>query len=559
MESFPSSNTQLAAALSHSAQYITDKLGSAQISMVLGSGLGNFWKKLENCISIPYSDIPHMSAPDVPGHSGRLYFGQVAGLSLYCWGGRLHLYEGYESYQTALITHISAKLGCHTMLLTNGAGGGMRGMTPGCTMIIRDHINFEGFNTMDSYYHSLYEQDNFHCAEVYSDELSALAKEIGEREQFLPVFEGTYFCCSGPTFETPYETTSYIKLGGGSFGMSTIPEAMAAKTYGMRVLGMSLVTNLATCLLEQELSHEYVLAQSNQAASGIEQLFTKILEKISTLPPPTIRHDAAIITPTPLSSHKLQNRHRTVHLTPSDLHTALRWVQQVNQGCTAPTIAVCINFMQVSGLTNTRETLLTDLPSFPAFSKAGKQGKLTIGSVNGTRIVILSSPSEDGFDPFESLYLAKLVKDLGATHLHYHFSPCHPGVSQSTYLLDYYSMTTQCQPSPHFTSQHPARMSALGDVNVVAWAGPSLPSAAEIELGRRIGGHYTTIADMSILNAAGQVGLAHSGSMDTKGNSVNLREILLKIAQIEPNYEGIGEIVVTKSCGMPIPVKVIKN
>lgn len=554
MEAFPDSNSQLACALAQSAQFITGRLGKAQVAMVLGSGLGNFWKRLGNCESIPYGEIPYMSAPDVPGHSGRLYYGDVGGMKIYCWGGRLHLYEGYESYQTAIIAHISALLGCHTMLLTNGAGGGMKGMKPGCAMIIKDHINLEGFNTLDSYYHSLYAEANFDPQELYSPELSAIAKEIGEREQFLPIYEGTYFCCSGPTFETQYETRSYMKLGGDCFGMSTIPETLAARSYGMRVLGMSLVTNLATCLLEGELSHIYVLAQSDQAANAIEQLFCKILERIATLPAgPTF--DPAKITIRPETVHGLHNRHRRVQFSVSGMRETVQWVKRLNEGTAGAGVAICCNGMKVCDLQGKREILMTDLPNFPAFSQAGRQGTLTFGSLNGHPIAVLNSPTEEGFDPFESLFLAKLIKELGIPHIHYRFSAVNFPSSEAVYVQDYYSLTSQCLPTFLFTSSQPACISALGSAKVVAWPGPGLPSPAEREMGMKLGGDYITIADMSLFNAAGQVGLTHSGSIAVKGSQAELMAIVEKAGALGRTEE-VAEVPVALHDGDLLPVKV---
>lgn len=555
MDVFPGSNTQLASALAQSVQFITERLGKAQVSMVLGSGLGNFWKRLGNCESIPYGEIPYMSAPDVPGHSGRLYYGEVGGMKIYCWGGRLHLYEGYECYQTAIIAHISALLGCHTMLLTNGAGGGMKGMKPGCAMIIRDHINLEGFNTLDSYYHSLYSQANFDPQELYSPELCAIAKEIGEREQFLPIYEGTYFCCSGPTFETQYETRSYIKLGGDCFGMSTIPEVLAARSYGLRVLGMSLVTNLATCLLDEELSHIYVLAQSDQAANAIEQLFCKILERIATLQPGPV-FDPAKVTIRPETWHGLHNRHRQVRFSGSEMRETVQWVQKLNNGTKGADIAICCNGMDMGHLEGKREVLMADLPNFPAFSRAGRLGTMAFGALNGQQVAVLGSPTEEGFDPFESLFLAKLLKEMGILHIHYRFPAINIPPSEAIYMQDYYSLTSQCLPSFLFTSSQPTRISALGTANVVAWPGPGLPSPAEREMGRKLGGDYVTIADMSILNAAGQVGLLHSGSIAAKGSRVDLREVLERLSGLG-RAEEAAEVPLALQDGARLPVKVM--
>ena len=558
MEGYPATNTQLFSALEEIAQFIKSHLGEAKVSMVLGSGLGNFWQRLENRKLLPYSQIPYMSVPDVPGHSGTLYYGEVSGLAIYCWGGRPHLYEGFETYKTALIAHISAHLGCHTMLLTNGSGGGMRGMKAGCALVIRDHISNEGFNTLDSYYHALYNEPNFAPQEIYSEELSAIAKEVGEREKFLPIYEGTYFCCSGPTFETPYETRSYIALGGNTFGMSTIPEALAARSHGMKVLGMSLITNLASCLVEGEILHEDILKTSNLAANAIEMLFCKILEKIAVLPPgPSF--DTSQIRLRSEASHSLLRRKRFVHLMPFQMWQAVSWLHELNRGCAPLQLAFCCNSCSCQPqLTDRREVLLTDLPFFPAFSHAGKRGKLVLGSTDGTRVALVFCPTVEGLDPFEGVYLAQIFREVGVRHLHYRFQAEDLSAGQAeapVYLQDYFAFTSQCLANDLFTSRKPVRITALGDRNVVAWAGPGYPSSAEKELSRRLGGHFVTIADMSILNAAGQVGLTHSASVLPKGSECCLQEMIAKVKDL-PYAEKVAEVIVPLFLGPPLPVLV---
>lgn len=557
MEGYPATNTQLFSALEEISAFIKSNLGTAEVAMVLGSGLGNFWKRLENMRSLPYSQIPYMSAPDVPGHSGTLYFGEVSGMKIYCWGGRPHLYEGYESYKTSMIAHISAHLGCHTMLLTNGSGGGMRGMKAGCALIIKDHICAEGFNTLDSYYHTLYSQPNPNQNEIYSEELSAIAKEVGEKQNFLPIYEGTYFCCAGPTFETPYETQSYMTLGGSTFGMSTIPEALAARSHGLKVLGMSLITNLASCLMEGEISHEYVLTQSNKAAESIEKLFCKILERIATLPPGPAFNPGTVQVCADVS-HSLFNRRRFVHLMPFQMAEAVAWVQQLNRGCAPLQLAFCFNSCSCQKeLSERREVLLGDLPHFPVFSQAGKKGKLVLGTFQGLRVAVVVSPTVEGLDPFEGVYMAQVFREVGVSHLHYSFpveelSGTEGGIE---YLQDYFAFTNQCLANDLFTSRSPVRITSLGTRNVIAWSGPSLPSPAEKELSRRLGGHLITIADMSILNAAGQVGLTHSASGVKAGGQCDFSEIVAKVKDL-PSAPRVAEMVVPLFLGPPLPMKV---
>jgi len=161
---YPNSTVDLFNCIQEATEYIRENLGQPEMAIVLGSGLGNFHNKLEDKISIPYTDIPHMPCPKakVIGHGGDLYLGTINGIKLLCWGGRLHAYEGFESYEVSFIADVSAHIGCHTFLVTNAAGGAIPEMSDeGCVLMITNHINSTGRNPLDSYYHTFFSEPDF--------------------------------------------------------------------------------------------------------------------------------------------------------------------------------------------------------------------------------------------------------------------------------------------------------------------------------------------------------------------------------------------------------------
>lgn len=279
---YPETNIQLANALDTAASFIKQRLGKSGISIVLGSGLGNFANRLDNRTSIPYDEIPFMPRTTVEGHSGALYYGYVNEVPVYCWGGRLHRYEGYENFQIAFIAHLTAHLGCHTMIITNAAGGAIPGMIPGCILICKDHINCHGINPMDYYYPPFYSQK--HSSPSYDLETSELFKQAAEENGNLPIYEGTYYWFPGSCFETPYEVQSYVKLGASLFGQSTVPEVVAARLHGLNMVVGSVITNLASGIHAGALDHEAILAQARGVQTEVEDIVIRFIAKIKDRP-----------------------------------------------------------------------------------------------------------------------------------------------------------------------------------------------------------------------------------------------------------------------------------
>lgn len=278
-ENFPSTTSQFYNALKISADYILKRLPKAEVSIILGSGITNFYLRLENLQGIPFSEIPFLPVPTVSGHKGSLYYGTINGKPLMCWGGRLHGYEGYSNYQISYIAHLSAFIGCNTLLITNASGCSMKGVKPGDIVLLKDHIKHYGRNPLDTGLHTLFSES--HTLFEHDKELRTYALDIAKQMPHISVHEGTYFWVSGPSFETPYEIECYTYLGGDLYGMSTIPEVLAGHAHGMRVLTAAVVTNLAAGLSDEILTHELVKEAISKVQDEIEEYFMKIIENLS--------------------------------------------------------------------------------------------------------------------------------------------------------------------------------------------------------------------------------------------------------------------------------------
>lgn len=245
-----------------------------QIGLVLGSGLGDFAGRLKTECVIDYSDIPGFPVSTVSGHAGRFIFGELGGRRLVCMQGRVHYYEGYKASEAVLPIRLMKLLGADTVILTNAAGGINTSFNPGDLMIIDDHIssfvpspligpNEEELGTRFP---------DMSC--VYDRELIELARECAD-DVDTALKEGVYIQLSGPNYETPAEIRMCRMLGADAVGMSTAIEAMAAHHAGMRVFGMSLITNMAAGILNIPLSHEEVKI----AADAASERFGRFLER----------------------------------------------------------------------------------------------------------------------------------------------------------------------------------------------------------------------------------------------------------------------------------------
>ena len=228
-----------------------------QVGVVLGSGLGEFAEQVEAKTAIQFADIPHFRKVSVAGHAGRLVLGKVGSVPVAVLQGRYHYYEGHDIADVIFPVRVLAKLGIRSLLLTNAAGGIGRELQPGDLMVIRDHINMLGVNPLRGANDERLGPRFPDMSAVYDPEfqniIAAAEEEIG-----LAAKKGVYLALSGPSYETPAEIRMLAALGADAVGMSTVPEAICARHMGVRVAGISCVTNLAAGISQQPLSHQEV-------------------------------------------------------------------------------------------------------------------------------------------------------------------------------------------------------------------------------------------------------------------------------------------------------------
>ena len=276
------------------AEFISSRYGKKiKIALVLGSGLGAFEDDLENAVAIPYEEIPHFAKSTVEGHAGRLVLGEVGGVPVAVQQGRFHYYEGYEMDQVMLPVRTFGRLGIETVILTNAAGSVRTSMRPGNLMLIRDHINMMGVNPLRGANDNRFGPRFPDMTGVYDIDLQEIAYEEAksmseervaaghEPEPRRFMWRGVYCALSGPTYETPAEIRVYRFLGADAVGMSTVPEAIAARHQGMKVLGISCITNLAAGITDEKINHAEVMETGARVAGTFKELLRRIIAKIA--------------------------------------------------------------------------------------------------------------------------------------------------------------------------------------------------------------------------------------------------------------------------------------
>lgn len=259
------------------AEYINSiiKNRSPKVAVVLGSGLGFLGDLVQEAKVISYGDIPNFSNTSVPGHLGRVISGRIDGIELLAFQGRFHFYEGHNISEVVHPIRVMKQLGVEHVLLTNAAGGLQSGMIPGGFMLIEDHINFMGINPLLGS-ESLDFGERFPDMTKIYDTINHIKLATFAKDHGIPLFQGVYGAVTGPMYETPAEIRMYQKLGVDAIGMSTVPEAIAARHCGMKVSGVSCITNLGAGLSAGTLSHDEV----KKVAGAVEHNFGKICTEI---------------------------------------------------------------------------------------------------------------------------------------------------------------------------------------------------------------------------------------------------------------------------------------
>ncbi|NLA82378.1 MAG: purine-nucleoside phosphorylase, partial [Clostridiaceae bacterium] len=237
------------------SDYIKSRIeGTPSMGLILGSGLGDFAHGLDDRIVIPFGDIPGFPLTTVEGHSGALVLGQHQGRLLVALSGRVHYYEGQSQQVITIPVRVMARLGVKTILLTNAAGGVNLGFSQGALMLISDHINYSGQNPLIGPNLESFGPRFPDMSDIYSRTMRDKLKEEARREG-IDLEEGVYAMYSGPNYETPAEIRMLRGFGADAVGMSTVPEALVACHAGLKVLGISCITNMAAGVLDQPLDH----------------------------------------------------------------------------------------------------------------------------------------------------------------------------------------------------------------------------------------------------------------------------------------------------------------
>jgi purine-nucleoside phosphorylase len=246
-----------------------------EIAVVLGSGLGDFAGTLGDAVSMPYADLPNWPASNVIGHEGRLVVGTVQGKTIAALAGRCHVYEGHDLRTVTFAVRVLGVLGVKTLILTNAAGGINAGFLQGALMVIDDHINLIGDNPLAGANDERFGPRFPDMSEVYAARLRRIADEAGKAVNLL-LPHGVYVALLGPSYETPAEIRYLRTIGADAVGMSTVPEAIAARHMGIEVLGISCITNMAAGVLPQPLDHREVM----ETARRVRGQFMSLLEGI---------------------------------------------------------------------------------------------------------------------------------------------------------------------------------------------------------------------------------------------------------------------------------------
>jgi purine-nucleoside phosphorylase len=259
------------------AKFITAKSTiKPAVAIVLGSGLGGFADEMTDAVRIGYNDIPHFPRSTAVGHAGQLVLGNIGGHPVVVMQGRVHLYEGYPVQSVVFPMRVFARMGVRAVVLTNAAGGINLEYGQGRLVLIKDHINFQGQNPLVGH-----EDPRFiDMSEAYAKSYRKMAADAGKKLGIdLP--EGVYVAVLGPSYETPAEIRAFRVMGADLVGMSTVPEVIAARQMGMKVLAISCVTNMAAGVTDAQINHQEVLEIGKRIAGQFKSLLKEVVPMIA--------------------------------------------------------------------------------------------------------------------------------------------------------------------------------------------------------------------------------------------------------------------------------------
>jgi len=251
-----------------------------RIGLVLGSGLGAFANELAGATRIDYKKIPHFPRSTAIGHAGRMVIGKVGDVAVAAMQGRVHLYEGYAQREVIFPMRVMARMGIRAALVTNAAGGIDREFKQGCLVVLRDHINLQGTNPLIGPNEERFGLRFPDMTQVYWKPYQDAALQEGKRLG-VEMSQGVYAALTGPSYETPAEIRYLRAIGADLVGMSTVPEVIAAAHLGIRVLGISCVTNMAAGILDQPITTEEVLETGERVKADFVALLRAVIPRMN--------------------------------------------------------------------------------------------------------------------------------------------------------------------------------------------------------------------------------------------------------------------------------------
>lgn len=276
-----SAASSLYARAEHAARTIRSRTAlDPRIALVLGSGLGAFADELDEAARVPYDQIPGFARSTVAGHAGSLVIGKVGTVPVVAMQGRVHFYEGYSLEEVTFPVRTFKLLGIETLLLTNAAGGINVQLSEGTLMIISDHLNLMGVNPLRGPNDERFGPRFPDMSEVYSRALQEMVVEAAN-SLGIEVRRGIYAALSGPSYETPAEIHMLRSFGADAIGMSTVPEAIVARHMGMKVLGISCITNMAAGISDSPINHDEVMETGNRVRATFTLLLRHIIGRIT--------------------------------------------------------------------------------------------------------------------------------------------------------------------------------------------------------------------------------------------------------------------------------------
>ena len=252
-----------------------------RLALVLGSGLGAFADDLEDRVVLPYLSIPHFPISSAEGHAGNLVIGRVGDIAVAAMQGRVHYYEGHSMLRVTFPMRVFCRLGIKGVLLTNAAGGIGAQLKPGCLVVLSDHINLQGTNALIGTNEDRFGPRFPDMTEAYSKELRTLALAEGGRQN-VDIYEGVYAAVPGPSYETPAEIRFLRTIGADVVGMSTVAEVVVARHCGMKVLAISVVTNMAAGIVDQPINHAEVLEIGQRIKGQFSALLRSLIPQLVT-------------------------------------------------------------------------------------------------------------------------------------------------------------------------------------------------------------------------------------------------------------------------------------